>query len=1195
MQKFSGFKPSILTALILGAISTHAYSAPNVEGTAVGKDSVAYGQSSVTTANQGVSQGYNAVATGDNLSRAEFEKLNQEYLAKLKEKENLQNQLSGQKATLAQAEKDVDQFTKDLAAIDVAIAKNKADADKNAKLNEQIGKLIVDNGINGSQVSQFVNYYDVLSSLDWNQYSSSATGLNYMVSQLKDKTTSYAPAIAATISDDKYAEFIKGYVNVETTMSSTLDDIKKHLNNTSDSLIQRAANKGSINDFIASKANNIIADNYLSKDYIDNLNLKENTAISAYDLTYLAAESIKANSSNTEFNRIINLTSQLKNDRSKISFSTTTLNDINRLDGNASWSSVFKYGYNLNSRYLSEGMFYNKAHSGFNNLSQVLDTFYRGMLNSNYTISDSVNVLIPIDNGYLNATFFEKGLAFEATNPLINEMTDGYSAFLTYINTAISAYENIDTTKASAYDAEKVKQKLAPIYAKYKEAQEILTDYFAIQNMENGTARQAAQAAYVERLNKFRTGDSLAFLKSYQGLENSLSNETNLLEITTDEYKQYLRDGIKSWKEYLLSEEPNLIGYDRNDEYISQLESTAKQIENLRNQLVDIDTTPERDSTAQKLNEAQKEVERAKDAIRDAEGKIDAIKSTLPEVGHNSIAVGNQSFASGNSAIAIGNLATAIGDNSIVLGNTSLATGENSIAIGSANQVTGNLSVAIGTGNTIAQDNTFALGNNVTSTQVNSVILGNDSTDRAVIGVPSIKIQGTTYKFAGTNPIGVVSVGTEGKERQIINVAAGRIAADSTDAINGSQLYAVTTALNAIEALDLGDITNKLANITTHTGNINFTDGKNNAEVEPDGALTINGDNKYITTTVNPDDKSLTISLDASKLPTSTGSTLGGIKFTDGDNITTIANGEILQINGDDKNITVTVNPDDQSATIKLSDDIDVNSVIANKANIGPVSIDDKGINAGDKKITGIADGELSPTSTDAVNGSQLYATNINVTNNTNTIAKGFNVATDDGSSTNYQLGDTVTITGDDKNISTVTEDGKTRVKLADDINVNSVTTGDVSISTKGVNAGNKKVTNVAAGEVSPTSTDAVNGSQLYATNQVVIDNSRRITNVEGAVTNLDNRVGKVENKVRKLDKQRKAGTAAAIATANLMQPHQSGRSMVTAAAGQYQGQTAVAVGYSRLSDNGKLGFRVSVNANTQNELGAGVGVGYQW
>jgi hypothetical protein len=156
-----------------------------------------------------------------------------------------------------------------------------------------------------------------------------------------------------------------------------------------------------------------------------------------------------------------------------------------------------------------------------------------------------------------------------------------------------------------------------------------------------------------------------------------------------------------------------------------------------------------------------------------------------------------------------------------------------------------------------------------------------------------------------------------------------------------------------------------------------------------------------------------------------------------------------------------------------------------------------------------------------------------------------------------------------------------------------------VSLGSKGNEA---QIQNVAAGVVSETSTDAVNGSQLHATNVQVNKNAQNINRVEGKVDNLsqviNNHAGefnRLDRKVNKYGKEARAGIAGANAAAALPQVYTPGKSMVAASAGTFKGQNAVAVGYSRASDNGKVILKLQGNANTSGDVGAGVGVGYQW
>ena len=136
----------------------------------------------------------------------------------------------------------------------------------------------------------------------------------------------------------------------------------------------------------------------------------------------------------------------------------------------------------------------------------------------------------------------------------------------------------------------------------------------------------------------------------------------------------------------------------------------------------------------------------------------------------------------GSTAGAFGYKNTVTTDNAYVVGNNSTASADGAMVLGSSASVTGK--------------NGVALGNNTKVANENAVAIGNGSETAAAVATPSATINGVTHNFAGVNPASTVSVGKAGAERTITNVAAGRISATSTDAINGSQLYAVTSEVD---------------------------------------------------------------------------------------------------------------------------------------------------------------------------------------------------------------------------------------------------------------------------------------------------------------------------------------------------------------------------------------------------------------
>ena len=333
-----------------------------------------------------------------------------------------------------------------------------------------------------------------------------------------------------------------------------------------------------------------------------------------------------------------------------------------------------------------------------------------------------------------------------------------------------------------------------------------------------------------------------------------------------------------------------------------------------------------------------------------------------------------------------------------------------SIALGefTGTSATATDSVAIGHNTKVNGQNTVAIGANITAATNGSVILGDSSKadgSHATETVASKEIDGHTYTFEGkAKDTGrFVSVGEKGNERQIKNVAAGHVEANSTDAINGSQLYAVASRVEQGW---------KITAAKTGTGEVS-----GNAEK----------------------------------------------KVAMGDTVTLTA-GDNIKITQNEKNLTVATKENVNFTTVTTG-----NTTLGDNGltiNNGP-SITQDGINAGDKKVTNVSNGTISPNSKDAVNGSQLYATNQNVTNNANNIAKGLNFQGDNTDVTvNRQLGETLNINGgadknnlSDNNIGVVgegsssTSNGGLTVKLAKDLKgLNSVETKEIKLGDKNSN-----------------------------------------------------------------------------------------------------------------------------------------------
>ena len=172
----------------------------------------------------------------------------------------------------------------------------------------------------------------------------------------------------------------------------------------------------------------------------------------------------------------------------------------------------------------------------------------------------------------------------------------------------------------------------------------------------------------------------------------------------------------------------------------------------------------------------------------------------------NSVLIGSGSSVKGNFTLGIGHYTNINANKGLAIGsyNTLTSNATESGVFGQGEYVKSAIdaigSYSIGNYNHISGNNTFVMGNNVTTSLENAVILGNDSTDGDVVGTSSYTFNnGKTVNYAGTTPISTVSVGAKDKERTITNVAAGRVSATSTDAINGSQLYGAHQMIDYVE------------------------------------------------------------------------------------------------------------------------------------------------------------------------------------------------------------------------------------------------------------------------------------------------------------------------------------------------------------------------------------------------------------
>ena len=239
------------------------------------------------------------------------------------------------------------------------------------------------------------------------------------------------------------------------------------------------------------------------------------------------------------------------------------------------------------------------------------------------------------------------------------------------------------------------------------------------------------------------------------------------------------------------------------------------------------------------------------------------------------------------------------------------------------------------------------------------------------------------------------------------------------------------------------------------------------------------------------------------------------------------------------------------------------------------------------RQIINVGAGEISATSTDAINGSQLYMVAEQVGENKKRI-ENIRVRTGD---VKVKAGDNIDVeeTHDDANqVKTYTVSTKKDIKA----NSYTINNSNIKIDQNGINAGNKKVINVANGE---NDNDAVNVSQLNKVKTDVANNTKNIATNTQNIANNTKAINTLNKKVNDVDRKSRAGIAGVAAIASAPSARKDGKSMVSTGVAHHRGESAIAIKASRNSDNGHWSSNVNGAADTRGQWTVGAGVGYEW
>lgn len=778
-------KSSVALLLFTLPLSSNlTYSAPSTTGEGnivTGDHGVATGYNNAVTAKYGLAQGNDSVATGGNISRKEFDEKLNERKQTIANKSQAENELSDINKKIEASNKTAEDLNKRINEITDLIKqsndkKNQVTSLKNVLDNKEkeLSKLDKEReeakeyashlpSIYSEDESVSIKFLKQLKALDWNKLSDNSagtTGVQKLAKDLKERVEADYPNVSEIkkFGIDKYEVIVNGYDNARGSFEYNKENIENMI---------RSRNQQYLFYHGAGRDLSSYASDY---DGITDL-LKNVTSV----------DPVKITSNNDIPNRITeDFFSSQKQDR-YVQFSTL----LKMISENNVISDLSK-AYKLNKihddnyykpNYVANTVFYLppiKASDDQVNHSNFLLTRHH------YNPSDFDDMNYGDDNHKVEHRFDDEAkkaeyyLYYGQTQRFFDEFFDGVqtnepkdvASLREWVNTFYKEFYNLIDLNAPEekwlFDKNDFLRQLKDVESFAKKISEYIAVYdksIADPTPEN----RAKRNSLYEEISKLKN-DSKNY---YENIEFKFKESTKNL---WNEYAEKTATELTDWAKKLKL-------YDPYNEVVKGITEESEKAQNA-------------------LNEAKIKFEDKEREIKDLKSQIDKLQSASDSNNSNELKQKQEELAKkqaekeelekerAKKEKALKELEekltrhfSNIGENSIAAGKESFASGTNSIAIGTKNEVTGNNSVVIGAGNKVASHNVMVLGNNVTVDAGfdGAVVLGNESAPSKPMPVESITIQGTIYRFAGTNPTSTVSVGAEGKERQITHVAAGRI------------------------------------------------------------------------------------------------------------------------------------------------------------------------------------------------------------------------------------------------------------------------------------------------------------------------------------------------------------------------------------------------------------------------------------
>ncbi|HHW7519706.1 TPA: YadA-like family protein [Mannheimia haemolytica] len=846
---------TLLSALI--GLSQVSYANPLPLGNTTGTNNLAVGEGSFALGTGSQAIGKNAIATGGNISPQEFKAELENFRDLVNQIEELRTQIAEQEKQGSVNQQLQDTLKSQIAQYDTilervrekqaqqAILANSVIPMRKELVNKRNQLTELENNFNTSFLPEknkqeaYQKFSTVIESLDWNKLSAT-NGVDQLATDLKTKIETDFPNI--NFPNDQYKDLIKGYSNFQGNLVTA---IPKFLNKVND-------------DFAISNRNRDSYYNYLPYHTLaqwegSTFNFRTLNGV-YYDDNLTSTELLQAFISQRDSNTLYDLRNtyggknyhlvvakmsyeNLKKELSKKPDSTfNKLKKLYETNGELLITGGGLSDYTENSLELLTAPALKES---LKNQESFPSRLYRKFNIDNQAIAQTTSNITKEEIDDLEKTVenfnnFKNSIDYDSDDAWIFNKEE----YRTHMN------DNVIPFMEKVEEFTKTLRALSKEDLSEEERTTKTIDSVKLRIYLNEQARNRKNyingfvpTDWISEITDQMTESKNLWLKYEEESKTTLKpyKEETISQVIQDEINKKMTE-IGTTKLEIANKETELEGLE-NQINAFTLTDEEKLAEDVKNDLIS-----KLDEAKAALAKNQQTLKEKHDELLGLNNKLDS--SPLVKNGKNALAEGTNAFASGENAIAFGTDSQATGNNAIALGANSKANAESAIAIGKGAQalkekalalgenaiangasaiaigdnigvsgekavgigsnaiVSGNGAISIGSDNRVSHKNAVAIGSNITQTAENSVNLGNESATTVertaetagTTQYAHTEILGEIYKFAASESAGVVTVGAKGKERRIQNVAAGLVSETSTDAVNGSQLYAVAKA-----------------------------------------------------------------------------------------------------------------------------------------------------------------------------------------------------------------------------------------------------------------------------------------------------------------------------------------------------------------------------------------------------------------